>query len=686
MLKKKNMAIMMAVATVATTVAPAFAATVEEQVVSDEAKLISDVQKMLDTKYTNVKENGEDTGVAQEAYQNSVYKITVTGTNNVIENVQELKVLIENSKLSSAPLKLTVVDKGHKEVNGAIVSTETNDFVKYGTNLPTAPAGSAIITGITQNSTTAATITLANKETIEITGDDYVLDFNKPVDKNGNLVAQDATGALAEKVVGFQNKQTGVMKEQGIPAKVISKIDFRNDGFTKTEENISKYIVDGIYTETGAELVNTLVDANKNANQTKVIKDGKIHYINFDKNNDLTAVEAVKEGGYKFTINLGDQTKDTNENKAIRNVQMTIKADSQKQLADLRTAMAGSDKVESGKGTYTTLAGDDRFATAVEISKESYVKHDATIKDSTKEFKANGIVLVGEDAIVDGLASAPLAKQKQAPVLLTKKDAVGEATLTEMKRVIEKGAKDKTIYLVGGEAVISKNVEAQLIKELNVQIVRLAGDDRFETSMEIANEITKGKTITDTFVVGADGEADAMSIAAVASMKTDATNVAPIIVTPANGLTKDAKNYLKTITTNIDVIGGESKVSTQVLKDIKEASNQTAERIAGETRHETNANVIAKTDYFKTGVSNAYVAKDGYVEGNGKLIDALSVAPLAGKNNAPIVLATEDLTNKQAEALVAKTNTSTTNHLNKVGNGVSATVMTKMIKILGLNK
>lgn len=47
------------------------------------------------------------------------------------------------------------------------------------------------------------------------------------------------------------------------------------------------------------------------------------------------------------------------------------------------------------------LSGDSRFTTAVEVSKERF-----------KDGEAEAIILVGEDAIVDGLASAPLASQK----------------------------------------------------------------------------------------------------------------------------------------------------------------------------------------------------------------------------------------------------------------------------------
>ena len=92
------------------------------------------------------------------------------------------------------------------------------------------------------------------------------------------------------------------------------------------------------------------------------------------------------------------------------------------------------------------------------------------------------------------------------------------------------GALDKvTVYLVGGETVISKAVENDL-KEIGLRVVRAGGKDREETSLKVAEIIRKDTSAnnvnqTEAFLVGADGEADAMSVAAYAAEHTT-----PIIV------------------------------------------------------------------------------------------------------------------------------------------------------------
>ena len=265
--------------------------------------------------------------------------------------------------------------------------------------------------------------------------------------------------------------------------------------------------------------------------------------------------------------------------------------------------------------------------------------------------------------------------------------------MNEIKRVLNK---KQTIYIVGGENTISKEVEAQLIKEMDARIVRLAGDDRYDTSLKIAKAMDK-TTMTNAFVVGGEGEADAMSIAAVATKLTaNETTAAPIIVSPEAGLTQDAKDFLyknKTGITDVTVVGGTSKVSKQVIKDVKAnvETSDTVERIAGADRKETNAMVINTyygADALKKDVNDIFVAQDGYVGGNGKLVDALAVAPLAGRVEAPIVLATDNLSEEQETVIDTLTDKHTelkANKLTKVGGGVATAAVQSLLKILGLN-
>ena len=515
MLKKKNIAMMMAAATVATSVAPVFAAVNVETV--NEANLIAEVEKLLAKKYSDSEEtgNGEIIGT-NEDYKNSVYSIKATteGTVEVVKSAKHLKEIIESVKVNATDetsVTLSVEDKGHKEIDGKIVANETTNKRFYGndftgtvegetlTNLELnegnlSKVGATLAEEIVRTSITTEnsykTIELANGKEIEVAANDYMLDLTKPVDANGNLITVPAEGldpATAKRVAGFKEYEAPTKKKQNIPSIVVSELKYETKNTTKIEKNASELITSDGYTTEGAELVNAMIDAKADGGHQFVVNGVKYDVELENKTEGNLKVEAVKNGGYKLdlvlTVNKAGKTENT------ENVVITITGDVQKDLSTIRAAIlnAENDKVVDIEGKVSKLVGDDRFLTAVEVSKETYLGlNDKDEDESDYKGYADAIVLVGEEAIVDGLAAAPLAKAANAPILLTKKDAVPSSTMNEIKRLVAKGGK---VYLVGGESNISKEVEKQLVSEMNAEIVRLAGEDRNETSLEIAEEL-----------------------------------------------------------------------------------------------------------------------------------------------------------------------------------------------------
>lgn len=659
MLKKKNIAMMMAATTVATSVAPVFAAVNVENV--NEANLIAEVEKLLATKYTDSKE--------------CVYTITANG--DEITTISELKKEIEKVKTEEYPsLEVRVIDKGHKTIDGKIVNTEKTTKRLYNAEEATHESipmtTESLITAFEEVDEISAeldetgevvVITFANGTTLEIERGDEVLDLTKPVDAKGNALSLNADAKL---IAGFKTYE-GTELQQTIPAKLVSVFTYDEKVIEKITKEVSELRTSEGYTIEGAEFVRTMIKARRDAGYN-VVENGSKYNVKLTNVADLE-IEVSKDGGYKLDleVEVSKVSRTVTPDKVIVTLTSEVQKDLATILNDITTTQCDDPDatidaaIKVGDTRYARLIGDSRFETAVEVSKAQYA--DAGEADS-----ANAVILVGEEAIVDGLAAAPLAAKKDAPILLTKKDTVPAETMAEIKRLVEKNA---TIYLVGGEHNISKDVEAQLIKEMNANIVRLAGEDRFETSLEIAKELET--ETSEAFVVGGDGLADAMSIAAIAANETD--DVTPIIVTPEAGLSRDAKDFLKdSAITNVKVVGGEARVSTQVLKDIKNIAIG-AERIAGETRNETNAEVIK--EFAGEGFDSVYVAKDG----DKALVDALAAAPLAGANNGVIVLATDDLTKSQVEAV---TNGTDEDSLTQVGGGVGATVIQKLLKALGL--
>ena len=602
-MKKKNIAMMMAGVTVASAVAPVFAAQNDVKIVNlnvkDGEETAKGINDLLAVKFEETK--------GLNKVNESVYEVKI-GDTLVTNSLQVANAINENEKTV-----LNITDKGHKVVDSKVVNYTTE---KYENTREIVEAAKAA--GLTAEVTSVDTVVVKTgnaKEEVTVKVGDTKLDFNKKeLDVNN-------------KFVGFEQLFTDIAE---IKYQII---------ITKEEAVNSTELFDGVrLTEKGAEL---LVAITTTGSTIKVQDD------------IVDAVDPVDPG---FTLETSFNILDGTD------VVATIVNEDPQVIKELKAILRGE------QANVNLVAGEDRFTTAVEVSKQLVGENET----------ANAVVLVGEDAIVDGLAAAPLAKKVGAPILLTKENQLPEATEKEMLRVLGNNLSNKTVYLVGGEARISKELEAKIAK-LGVKVERLAGDTRFETSLKIAEKVTSGATVDTAFVVGGNGEADAMSISAYAAKKE-----APIVVVDKNEVSEEAMELLEG--KNIEIIGGTGVVSEEVeaqLKEmVKEDSTQdnTVVRLAGNTRQETNAKVI-NAHYSNPTV--ALIAKDGYVGGNGKLIDALTAAPLAAEMNAPIILTTNELTKEQADVVEVKL--STVEKLVQVGKGIADAAIKAIVEKIGSN-
>lgn len=375
-------------------------------------------------------------------------------------------------------------------------------------------------------------------------------------------------------------------------------------------------------------------------------------------------------------------------------IRLTVKSSSKSSLKDFVDDLRTANKNYSNT---TTVSGADRIETAVEISNKYYNSTDADAVDATE---VDNVVLVGSNAIVDGLVASPLAADKKAPLLLTSKDKLDYSVKTEIKRVMDLSIKDgvntsKKVYIVGGTNSVSKAVEDEL-KDMGVKVTRLSGDDRYATSLAIADEVE----INDdkAYVVGGTGLADAMSIAPVASNLTLTGNATPIVVVDgkADKLSDAAEDFLGDA--KVDIIGGLNSVSKAIENDIEDATGESPSRVKGDDRQATNAEVIKK--YFAkeeksssitklNGVENFFVAKDGSTKED-QLVDALAVAAVAGNAKvdgvsapAPIILATDSLSSDQSVAL-SKVQAGSVKSLNQIGGGIATSVINKIKDLLDM--
>ena len=273
------------------------------------------------------------------------------------------------------------------------------------------------------------------------------------------------------------------------------------------------------------------------------------------------------------------------------------------------------------------FAGDDRYSTAAAISGGSFSR-------------ANTVVLASGLDHADALAGVPLAAAFSAPILLTKKTSLPQATLDEIKRL-----KAKNVIILGGEGAVGSNVE-QALKNNGLSVERIAGKTRFETAVKIAQRVEQktGSKPSGVFFVNAFGFADALSASSAA-----AASGSVIIY-----LHKDAKldsatdKYLSSIkgsTANAYVIGGEGVVSDEIAKLAGTALGaDSIKRIAGENRYKTCAQVNKQ---FADVLSGKAVCVAKGLD----FPDALAGGVFAAMTRSPILLADDSFDDSYGELL-----------------------------------
>ncbi len=262
-------------------------------------------------------------------------------------------------------------------------------------------------------------------------------------------------------------------------------------------------------------------------------------------------------------------------------------------LVFLFTAVIGA----SGVAVYAAedenrIAGDDRYETAAKIATAKYTSTDTVIivRGDDNEKK--------EPEVVDGLTASVLAGAKNAPILLTRQNALPDAT----KEAIEAlGAKNA--YIIGGTVAVSEDVEKAL-EELGVTVTRKEGVDRFATAVEVAKEantgaktaiVTQGFALVDSLVAG--------PLAYVKGY--------PILLVRENEVVEATEKAIKDLgIENIIIVGGEAVVSKDVEKALDELVTGSVKRLGGGDRVETSLLLADELDADEVALVNGWTFVD----------------------------------------------------------------------------
>ncbi|WP_370370496.1 cell wall-binding repeat-containing protein [Catenulispora sp. GP43] len=205
------------------------------------------------------------------------------------------------------------------------------------------------------------------------------------------------------------------------------------------------------------------------------------------------------------------------------------------------------------------FAGSDRIDTAVLTSHETWRTVGAGASDTRRQ--AGAVVLSRSDDFADALGGSSLAAHKGGPLLLTPTATLNTETLNEIKRVLPAHG---TVYVLGGNAAISPAVQATLTK-LGYNVSRIAGQDRFETAVKIANAVDPNAS--DVLVATGIKFPDALSAGAAAGSYSGMT----VVLTNGNAMPASTEAYLEAKATSgqlhyLAAVGGAANNALKAAK------------------------------------------------------------------------------------------------------------------------
>lgn len=750
---KKQIAVLMAAATAVTTVAPVLASadTIKHDNVSI-GEVEAKIAAALADKYASDKEDGirvpgpdavkgyenskyavivdTDAAVADaDAYglvpvANTIYSGLAEATpavaghvRYVVTDAAKVKNLIE--KRMSSPLatgvkatSVLIVDKGVKD-NKSTYTTTNKHYVKGTvTDADTQVSLDAIddknevdvMAGLTTAGVVAPVSPIKN---VTRTGDNVTIELTsgKKIEVGVNSEALDFTAPKAEKQALTLDQ---VKNSQAVADQVVDFAKIANvGGVSRTLDlplvGTHEYVLDDVevheiavptvytkaegYSKAGADLINPLIRAKRDNKADYSFNYKGVNYAlatnaGVKVANDAQAEAAVDTANAKidvagdgYVLRLNVRVLDKNDKDRFKTLQFKFEGKTQQDLVRVLNDLKGKNEVVVGK--FVKLAGSDRAATAVEVSKERF---------GYKE--ADSVVVVGANALIDGLSAAPLAAAKNAPVLIAGKNGLDNGSLAEIERAC-KDLSNKTVYIVGGENSVSYAAKKQLEDKFGAVVVRLAGDDRYDTSLEVDHRLVKDEQASTTrFVVGGNGAADAMSVSAVAAKKT-AGKVSPILVVRKDGIKATTRTYLAGKVDQAYVVGGTSTASTQVFKDIEKVRsvtpagyntlNNKVKRLSGEDRYATNLAVI--NEFYANPKANGLAVVSGKTQ---YLVDAQTAGAFAADRGLAVLLTADKLNKDQEDTLANGVLKGLRTNIYQVGGVVSNDVMKSVVDILGL--
>lgn len=243
------------------------------------------------------------------------------------------------------------------------------------------------------------------------------------------------------------------------------------------------------------------------------------------------------------------------------------------------------------------IAGDSRYETSIKLSAEGFDR-------------ASSAVIACGESFPDALVGGTLAGYTQAPLLITPRDDLSQELIAELKRL-----GTTSVFLLGGETSLSKEIENKLQKDY--EVIRLAGSNRYQTAEAVSEYISNHYKTDQVFYASGTQFPDALA-------------GAPLVVA-SKGVLKLSAGGISSGT----ALGGER--SLPGMPDL---------RLSGENRYATSVTLA-------TEIASLQETLDTVILVSGATFpDALSASGYAAYKKAAILLTEGKTLSKEAETFI----------------------------------
>jgi putative cell wall-binding protein len=275
-------------------------------------------------------------------------------------------------------------------------------------------------------------------------------------------------------------------------------------------------------------------------------------------------------------------------------------------LVATSTALVAAPTAPAQAATTTRVAGEDRYATAVAVSRSTFSPGVPV-----------AFVVTGVD-FPDALAAGPSAAAGHGPVLLVATDQIPAPTAEELGRL-----QPQRIVVVGGPRSVSDAVARELERYTDAEVRRVAGSDRHATAAALS--AATFPTAGTVLVAGGAAFPDALAATPAAHR-----NGSPLLLVSRSDVPAATAGEIRRLgARRIVILGGTATVDAQAESELRRLAPDVV-RWAGADRSATSVAVSART--FAAGVPAAYLATGA------SYADALAGGPVAALAGAPVLL------------------------------------------------